>query len=449
MTAPSPARTLGVVDAACVVIGAIIGVGIFFNPSGVASLTTSGPLALASWALAGLIALCGGLTFAALGTRYHANGAQYDLLRDAYGPLPAFLFVFCNATAIQAGAIGVIALVCVRNLAAAAGLDALRPAASLSASLLLVALVTGTNVLGVRWGARLQNLTVAAKLAAILCIVALGLYVTASPQPTPHAPLPPDAAPLPGFSGVLAGLVPAFFAFGGWQHSLWISGEVKDPVRTLPRAILLGVLIVIAVYLAVNWAYLALLGHGGVAASKALAADAADAVLPAWARRAIAAAVAVSALGVLNAQLLSGPRLIFGMARDGRFFAPFARLHPRLGTPHAAIVLLGAAGAALLLLVGADGINTLTAGAVFVDSVFFVLTGAALLLLHQRTPGPLLPGSLPAAAVFVLGEIGVIVGVALAPNARVAALGGLAWIAGAACLYFSCFRSRGRPASTV
>lgn len=112
-----PARVLGFFDATCIVVGAIVGVGIFFNPSGVAKLTESGTLALAAWGLAGLIALCGGLTFAALGTKYNASGAQYELLRDAYGPMPAFLFVFCNATAIQGGAIGVIALVCARNVA--------------------------------------------------------------------------------------------------------------------------------------------------------------------------------------------------------------------------------------------------------------------------------------------------------------------------------------------
>src|SRR5438105_4137435 len=116
-----PARVLGLTDAACIVIGAIIGVGIFFNPSRTAALTGSGPLMLLAWTIAGVIAMCGALTFAELGARYHASGAQYQVLRDAYGPLPAFLFVFCNATAIQAGAVGIIAVICAQNLGVAAG----------------------------------------------------------------------------------------------------------------------------------------------------------------------------------------------------------------------------------------------------------------------------------------------------------------------------------------
>jgi basic amino acid/polyamine antiporter, APA family len=440
--ATAPARVLGPFDATCIVIGAIIGVGIFFNPSRVASLTESGTLALGAWALAGFIALCGGLAFAALGQRYHASGAQYQALRDSYGPCPAFLFVFCNATAIQAGAIGVIALVCAANLLSLAGHTEPPAALSLSVALGLIALVTAANIIGVKWGSRLQNLTVTAKVIALLAIVALAAFAAPdAPFPAPPAPRPNSKA-VPGFGGVIAALVPAFFAYGGWQHALWISGEVREPRRNLPRAIVTGMIIVVAVYLAANWAYLVLLGHSGVASSKALAADSVATVFPGWGRRAIAAAVAISALGVLNAQLLSGPRLVYGMAADGRFFSLFARLHPRFQTPAAAIALLGLVGAALLTAVGAGGIDTLTAGAVFVDGIFFVLTGIAVLRLHATPDAPLLPGAKIAAALFVLGAAGVLIGAFLAADARHAAIGGLAWIAGAAVVYTIWFRRR-------
>lgn len=449
-----PARVLGPFDATCIVIGAIIGVGIFFNPSGVAKLTTSGGLALAAWALAGLIALCGGLTFAALGTKYNASGAQYELLRDAYGPMPAFLFVFCNATAIQGGAIGVIALVCANNIVALLDGGVGGTAVTVPMALVLIALLTAANVVGVKWGSRVQNFTVVAKIAAILCIVALAVFgpigggAGASGAGAGGAGSLFGAAgtaratALPGYQGVLAALVPAFFAYGGWQHSLWISGEVREPRRNLPRAIIVGVVVVVVVYLSANWAYLALLGHGGVAGSKALAADAVATAFPAWGRRAIAAAVAISALGVLNAQLLSGPRLVYGMARDGRFFSPFAKLHAGFGTPWGAIVLLGGVGAGLLAAVGEKGIDTLTAGAVFVDGIFFVLTGVALLLLGRRADGPRLPGARVAAVVFVLGELGVLVGAGLAPAMRTAVWGGLIWVAAAGVVYLIWFRKR-------
>lgn len=451
-----PARVLGFFDATCIVVGAIVGVGIFFNPSGVAKLTESGTLALAAWGLAGLIALCGGLTFAALGTKYNASGAQYELLRDAYGPMPAFLFVFCNATAIQGGAIGVIALVCARNVADLMGVlgeDKAGARITLTIALGLIAVLTLANIVGVKWGSRVQNFTVVAKIAAILCIVALAVFGPVGSGASPSSMIAASggagatkSAPLPGFQGVLAALVPAFFAYGGWQHSLWISGEVREPRRNLPRAIIVGVVIVVLVYLSANWAYLSLLGHVGVANSKALAADAVATRFPDWGRRAIAAAVAISALGVLNAQLLSGPRLVYGMARDGRFFSPFAKLHPSFGTPWGAILLLGGVGASLLAAVGEKGIDTLTAGAVFVDGIFFVLTGVALLVLGRRADGPRLPGAKVAAVVFVLGELGVLVGAALAPAMRQAVWGGLVWIGGAAIVYVIWFRGRSNAA---
>jgi basic amino acid/polyamine antiporter, APA family len=170
-----PARVLSLLDTSSVVIGAMIGVGIFFTPSRMAHLVQSGPLLLLAWAIAGVIALCGALTFAELGTKYHASGAQYYILRDAYGPLPAFLFVFCNATAIQAGAIGIISLICMQNLAVAAGQPSMDPTWTKALSILLIGGLAGANALGVRWGSRIQNVTVISKLLTIFAIVALGL----------------------------------------------------------------------------------------------------------------------------------------------------------------------------------------------------------------------------------------------------------------------------------
>jgi len=448
MSAPSsaaPARVLGLWDATSVVVGAIVGVGIFFTPSKVAALTGSAGLALAAWVLAGTIALCGALTFAELGGRYHASGAQYEILRDAYGPLPGFLFVFCNATAIQGGSIGIIALICAFNLLGAvgrghsAGFD--EPVVLALAAALILGL-TAANILGVRWGARIQNATVLGKLLALAAVVALAAFV-------PPAAAPP-AAPAPALgpaAAVLAALVPCLFSFGGWQQALWVSGEVKEPRRNLPRAILGGVVIVVAIYLAANWAYLRLLGAPAVAASRALAADAVAVVLPGLGRRLVAAAVALSAFGVLNAQLLTGPRLVYGMACDGRFFAPFARVDRRWGTPLPAVLLIGLTALALLLAAGPHGIDRLLNGLVFIDGVFFALTGAALLVLRRRGgaasgDGFRVPAYPAVPLLFVVGELGVVAGAYLDPAVRGAAYIGLAWIAAAALLYALRFRSR-------
>ena len=446
----APARVLGGIDATCVVVGSIVGVGIFFTPTSTAALTRSGPLMLLAWGIAGLIALCGALTFAELGGMYHANGAQYQILRDAFAPLPAFLFVFCNSTAVQAGAIGIIGLVCARNVlvavAPAGAMSVAAPGLVLVLATVLVLLVTGANIAGVRWGSRVQNLTVYAKVLALLTVTGLAAVLGRMPVFTAAEPAA-AREPLGLLSAVLAALVPALFSFGGWQSALWISGEVRDPRRNLPRAIVGGVVLVIALYLMANWAYLRLLGVGAMASSKTLAADAVAAVFPAAGGRLFAAAVAVSAFGVLNAQLLTGPRLIYGMARDGRFFAPFGTLSRRFATPVAAILLLSTVALALLFMAGADGTNYLLNGVVFVDTAFFVLTGAALIVLRRTRPEaerpvrvplyPLVPG------LFILGELGVLIGAYLDPAVARAAVVGLAWIALGVVLYMAMFRNQG------
>lgn len=436
--ASEPTRVLGLVDASSVVIGAIVGVGIFFSPARMAYLVQSGPLLLLAWVIAGAIALSGALTFAELGTKYNASGAQYEILRDAYGPLPAFLFVFCNATAIQGGVIAIIALVCTQNIAVAAGRPGIDGAWLHGVSAALIIGLSAANVTGVRWGATIQNATVIGK---ILTLAAIGILGIAAPSASPPIPEPASSG---GVSGVLAALVPALFALGGWQQALWISGEVRDPERTLPRAIVGGVVLVIAAYLLVNYSYLRLLGGvSAVATSKTLAADAVARVAPSGGARVIAGAVAVSAFGVLNAQLLSGPRLLFRMAQDGRFFRPFSRLDARFGTPWAAIVLLGAVAITLLFSAGEKGVDRLLTGVAFIDGVFFALTGAALFVLRKRRgPGAFrVPGYPLTPALFVLGEIGVVIGAHLDPVVLPATLIGALWIVAGALLYFVRFRA--------
>ncbi|MCC7389247.1 MAG: amino acid permease [Phycisphaerales bacterium] len=450
-TPGQPARVLGLFDATCIVVGAIIGVGIFFNPSQVARLAHTSEFILLAWAVAGLIALCGALAFAALGRRYHDSGAQYQILRDAYSPLPAFVFVFCNSTIIQPGSIAIIATICAQNLTRAVSGEALQGWALTALSALLILSLAAANTVGVRWGSRIQNLTVLSKLATLLAITAIGVLMGNAPDtPVPMGTPPPEAPSsetLRALPGLFAALVPCFFAYGGWQHALWISGEVRDPRRNLPRAILGGVALVVAVYLLANWAYLKLLGPIGMAETKTLAADAASVALHDAGARIIAGAVAISAFGVLNAQFLSGPRLVFGMASDGRFFRPFARLHARFGTPTAAIFLLGAFALALLAVAAFsfDAVDFLVTGVVAVDSVFFGLTGAALLVLGAKAgkrDNPLRSLGYPLAPLlFVVGELGVVAGSFMDPTTRKAALIGAAWIAVATALYLVRFRA--------
>ncbi|MEW6744045.1 MAG: amino acid permease [Planctomycetota bacterium] len=440
-------RVLGPLDAACVVIGAIIGVGIFFTPTDVAALAGSGSLALLTWALGGAIALLGALTFAELGGLHTRSGGQYDILRDAYGALPAFVYVFCNATAIQAGAVAIIAVVCVRNLSLVcvghlpgAGAEAVLAA-------VLIAGLVGANGAGVRWGASIQNATVLAKLATLALVALLAVLWGGEPVATVErtAAAPPGPTS-PVLALVFAGLVPALFSFGGWQHALWIGGEIREPQRNVPRAIVGGVLVVIVVYLLANWAYLRLLGYEGVRDSQALAADAVAAVWPQGGGRIVAAAVALSALGVLNAQFLSGPRLLFAMARDGRFFRPFAHVSERFKTPFGAIVLIGCAALVLLFGAGEQRVRRLLTGVVFIDVFFFVLTGLAVIVLRHKRPDVARPARVPlyplVPLLFVAGELCALVGAHVNPDHRIAAFIGAGWIVGAALCYVVFFRSR-------
>lgn len=441
-------RDLSLLDATAVVIGAIVGVGIFFTPSRVAQLAGDADLALWTWGIGGVIALLGALTFAELGAMVPRAGGQYELLRDAYGPATGFVYVVCNATATQAGAIGVIALVCVDNLAVALHGAALGPAPTLVSAVALTLGIALANAAGVRWGARIGNLTVVAKLATLVAVGAVALLAGH------EAPAALDAASEAGprlhpVAAVAAALVPTLFTFGGWQQVLWIGGEVKRPERNLPLSILAGVGIVVAVYLLANWAYLSLLGHAGVAGSETVAADAVAAVFGGPGRRVIGLAVAVSALGILNAQLLTGPRLLYALALDGRLWPVLGRVHAGRGTPVPAIMVLAGVAIVLLLAAGKDGVDRLLTGVVLVDGVFFALTGLASLVLARRQPHATRPVRMPGfplvPALFGLAELGVVIGAWLDPEVRGAAAIGAGWIVAVLVLYFVRF---GRKSST-
>jgi APA family basic amino acid/polyamine antiporter len=438
---PALRRVLGLGDATCVVVGAIVGVGIFFNPRDVARICGSAGGSMLAWCVGGVIALLGAITFAELGRLRPVAGGQYHMLRDAFGRPPAFLFVFCDLTAVSAGGVAIISIVCAQNLGVLLhGADPGRPWVLAVATALTWVLV-GVNVVGVRSGAGMQNATVVLKLVAIAAIVAIALVVPAG-HATAVAPKP--SAPL-SFASLFAGVTLTLFAYGGWQQVLWMAGEVQDAGRIVPRAILAGVVIVVAVYLAVNSAFFRLLGFSGVREAKTLAADAIAVWSPGLGRRLAAGAVAISAFGVLNAQFLTGPRLTWAMARDGAFFPPFAKLSPRYGTPAAAILLLGVLSTALTLGLGLSRTDLLTTGVVVIDATFFALTGLALPLLRRRDGAHDRPWLTAVAVAFAALELLAIVGSVLQQDVRLVALTGLGWVAAAAILWFAWFAHRRAP----
>ena len=372
------ARRIGLFSATMLVVGGIIGSGIFLNPAIVAQRVGSARLIVATWALGALVALLGAFIFAELGARHPAAGGGYVYLRDAFGPLPAFLYGWALLLAIATGAAAAVA---VTFASYAAPLLGLAPAGQPWLAAGAIVLLSAINVVGVRPGSVTQNVFTVLKLAAIGALV-LGAMVAPAVAVTPVT----SPTPVPDSIVVAIGtaLVPVLFAYGGWQQTNFVAEEMVEPERNLPRALVLGVVIVAVVYLAVNATYLRALGVTALAASRAPAADVMGTYFGETGRRLIAAGIAISTFGFLNLVILVTPRVYQAMARDGLFFARFAELHPRFRTPVAAIVAQGV-WAVCLLLSGSYG--ELLDYVTFADWIFFGVTAATLFVYRRRGTG--------------------------------------------------------------
>ncbi len=394
------------------VVGGIIGGGIFRTPASVAERVGSPALALAAWIVGGAIAFIGALCFAELGQRRPKAGGGYVYLRETWGPLPAFLYGWGLLLVIATGAIAAVAVTFANYALPLAGLS---ERFTLPVAIGAIAFLSGVNYLGVKPGAITQNVFTLLKLAALTLLIVTGLAV--------HGTSPPLTAPLPApttgwwanMVGLGAALVPVLFTYGGWQQTNFIAEEIIDPERNLPRALLLGVAIVVVVYLLANITYLRVLGHAGLAASTAPAADVMTALLGPAGGTLIAAGIAVSSFGFLNLVILVTPRVLQAMAADGLFPPVLARLHPVHRTPAAAIGLQ-AGWAIVLTLTGS--FSQLVDYVAFGDWIFFGLTVAGLFIYRRRDPDGdgkfRVPGYPWTPALFVFAALFVVVSAVLA-----------------------------------
>ncbi len=384
-----------------VVIGGIIGSGIFMNPYIVAQRLSSGPLVLAAWVAGGAIALVGALAYAELGTRAPHAGGQYVYLRDGLHPLLGFLYGWALIVSIESGAVAAVALTFAQYALRLAGGTEAAAAPLAVASIVLLSVV---NALGVKPGSRVLNVFVVLKVAALALLIFAGLLIGAhanwwhDTQPVTHAPL----------LAFGTAMVPILFAYGGWQNANYVAEEIERPERSLPLSLLAGTAIVVLVYVLVNLVYLRALGLEGLAGTTTPAADAAGRMFGPGGRTFIAAAIAISTFGFLDLAILAPTRVYYAVAADGAFPQALARLHPRFGTPVLAIALQSAWSIALLL-TGNYGelLNTV----VFADWIFFGLTVATLFAYRRRagnaSGGYRMPGYpvLPAAFVLVAASI--------------------------------------------
>ena len=338
-------RELGLFDAAMLVVASVIGAGIFFAPGQVAQFLPDPTWILIAWLIGGGLSLAGALANAELGAMFPRAGGDYVYLREAFHPIAGFLVGWLTFFAIYTGTIAALALAFAEGLAAPWDLE--------ESSIVLIALATtagisGLNYVGVKWGARGNNLTSLLKLAALILFVGLGFWSGVGDE-SRLLTAPEDHSGSTGWVHWGRALAPVLFSYLGWNASVFVASEIRSPERNVPRSLFLGLGICVVVYLSVNALYLYALPLETLAGAPDVAESAGRALFGSVAGRWIGLFVLLSVLGTLNASVLVGPRIAYAMALDGLFFKGVDRTHPVFRTPSTAILVQAAASMALLL----------------------------------------------------------------------------------------------------
>jgi len=374
---PLPRPALSLRDAMCLIVGTIVGVGIFRTPSMVAEHTGSAGVALLAWLAGGVVSLIGALCYAELASTYPNTGGDYHYLARAFGRRSAFLFAWARLSVIQTGAIALLAFVL--GDYAAELLPFGRWASPLYAGLIVV-LLTTTNILGVRQGTTTQNVLTTLEVGGILLIAVTAL--AAAPAVLSAGGGTPTVSP--GAFGLV--MVFVLLTYGGWNEAAYLSGEMHDPGRTVARALVWSLALVTALYLLLNWSFLATLGVAGVAGSKAVAADVVGQTLGPRGAQLTSALIVVAALTSINAAVFTGARSSYAVGRDFGVLALLGRWNGVTRTPVNALVVQGAVALALVGL-GAftrNGFETMVEYTAPVFWLFLLLTGVALMVLRRR-----------------------------------------------------------------
>jgi APA family basic amino acid/polyamine antiporter len=362
-----------------IVMGGIIGSGIFINPYVVAQQVPSTTLILAAWVFGGLIALAGAFIYAELSSQTPLSGGQYVYLRDAFHPALAFVYGWALLLVIQTGGMAAVAVTFAKYFCALGKMDANDNPPALLATMILAGL-TIVNCLGVRAGSTTQNLFMILKLLAIAALVGFGLTVSGAPTTATTTSISSSAGSWNSLTAFGAALIPVQFAYGGWQTSCFVAGEVREPQKNLPRGLLFGVLGVIAVYLSVNFVCVHALGPFGLAQTHTPASAVMQLALGETGARIIAIGIVVSTIGFLSQSMLTAPRVYFAMAKDGLFFSSLAKVN-RARVPAFAIALQGALAIVITL---SGAYEQILNYVISVDIIFFALTAATVFAFRKR-----------------------------------------------------------------
>ena len=383
-------RRLGLWSAVAVLVGSTIGSGIFRTPASVAQKIDDVPLFLLAWVVGAIVVLCGALTYSELAAAFPRSGGVYVFVRESFGPLPAFLFVWAELLVIRPGAFGAIGITASAYTLRTLGIDPatvgavvgpieIRAEQLLGAGFIL--LVGAVNYFGIHRGAILQNLSTAFKVGALALLVLVG-FALGQPTETISGGIFAQRAAV-GLSPFLLAMVAILWAYDGWADLAFVGGEVRQPQQTLPRALLIGTSIVVVLYLAANLVYLYLIPIQQMKHAELVAADVAKLAIGPAGVVVVSAAIAVSTFGTLNGSMMTAPRIFFAAAEDRQFPAAIARVDPRTHAPTGAIVLMTVMGMIFIL------IRTFTALAdQFIIGIwpFYALAVAGVFVLRRTRP---------------------------------------------------------------
>ena len=423
-------RSLGLWSAIAIVIGTTIGSGIFRSPAGIAD-KLPGPFPLISvWVIGGVFALCGAITLAEVAGALPQTGGYFVFIREGWGRLPAFLYGWTELVIIRAAALGGISLTfaeyLLRGLGFNPGIAPYDTYAHWVAAVALAMMAT-VNIVGLKWGALVQNVTTIAKYGGLLLIIALA-FSLGLPQTGGHfTPAnPPGSFTVRAFG---LALVSVLWAYDGWGDLTKVGGEVADPRRNLPRAIIWGTLAIILIYVLANIAYLSVLTVDEMRGARLVAADVAEKLIGPVGVTLVTITVMLSTFGSVNGSLLTGPRIFFAMADDGLFFRQVAKVHPKFQTPYVAITLAAGIGIGFVLFRTFEQLADIFVTA---SLVFYILSVGAIFRLRRRpdwNPPMRVPLYPLAPLLFCAATLFLLVNALLDPNQRWGTIGVLGVIA--------------------
>jgi basic amino acid/polyamine antiporter, APA family len=373
------AARLGLFDATMVVMGGIIGSGIFINPYVVAKLVHTPAMILGAWAAGGILALIGAFIYAELADRTPRVGGQYAYIREAYHPLLGFLFGWAELFVIGAGGSAAVVVTFAKYFRELTQTSVPENLIAMAAVAVLILI----NCMGVRAGSGIQSLLMVLRIVGVALVVGCGAwFISTSAAPNPSwRPLLDRPLSFNLLTVFGATMIPILFAYGGWQTSNFIAGEIRDPRRNLPRALLLGVVGVIALYVSVNFIYVESLTPAGLAGTGTPASEVMRHAFGNFGAKLIAVAIAISTIGFLSQAMLTFPRVYFAMAEDGLLPRGIARLNSRSRAPVAAIALQGLVIVAVLLL---GTFEQILSYVVVMDWLFFGLTASCVFVFRAR-----------------------------------------------------------------